>query len=49
MPGVTQVQSLKFVIVQSSGAGREEKLLDADYKILPGAGSEGRESSTPRE
>ena len=40
------VQAVKFVIVQPGKGGNEkEKVIDADFKILPGAGSEGRKQS----
>lgn len=41
--GVGNIQSVKFVLVQPGGDKKSDKIVDADFKILPGAGSEGRE------
>jgi hypothetical protein len=41
------VQSVKFILVQpGASGGKSEKVIDADFKILPGAGQEGREQQT---
>ena len=38
------IQSIKFVLVQPGATGgKSDKIVDADFKILPGAGQEGRE------
>ena len=47
---VGTIQSIKFILVQPGALGekgeRSEKVIDADFKILPGAGQEGREQHT---
>lgn len=41
------IQSVKFILVQPGTSGeKSEKVIDADFKILPGAGQEGREQQT---
>ncbi len=38
------IQSIKFILVQpGASGGKNEKIINADFKILPGAGQEGRE------
>ncbi len=45
--GVGAVQSVKFILVQPGvSGGKSEKVIDADFKILPGAGQEGRGQQT---
>ena len=45
--GVGAIQSVKFILVQPGvSGGKGEKVIDADFKILPGAGQEGREQQT---
>ncbi len=45
--GVSAVQSIKFILVQpGASGGKSDKIIDADFKILPGAGQEGREQQT---
>jgi len=45
--GVGAIQSVKFILVQPGVSGdKSEKVIDADFKILPGAGQEGREQQT---
>ena len=45
--GVGAIQSIKFILVQpGASGGKGEKVIDADFKILPGAGQEGREQQT---
>lgn len=42
--GVGIIQSVKFILVQPGASGeKSEKVIDADFKILSGAGQEGRE------
>jgi hypothetical protein len=42
--GVGTIQSVKFILVQPGTSGeKSEKVIDGDFKILPGAGQEGRE------
>ncbi len=42
--GIGPIQSVKFILVQpGASGGKSEKVIDADFKILPGAGQEGRE------
>ena len=41
---VGAIQSIKFVLVQPGATeGKSDKIIDADFQILPGAGQEGRE------
>lgn len=41
---VAAIQSVKFILVQPGASGeKNEKVIDGDFKILPGAGQEGRE------
>ena len=41
---VGTIQSVKFILVQPGASGeKSEKVIDGDFKILPGAGQEGRE------
>lgn len=41
------IQSIKFILVQPGASGeKSDKVIDADFKILPGAGKEGREQQT---
>jgi len=45
--GVGAIQSVKFILVHPGATGGEsEKVINADFKILPGAGQEGREQHT---
>lgn len=39
------IGSVKFVLVQPGKGGKSEEVIDADFKVLPGAGQEGREQS----
>ena len=42
--GMGVIQSVKFILVQpGASGGKSEKVIDADFKILPGAGQEGRD------
>ncbi|NGX42275.1 MAG: hypothetical protein K940chlam7_00553, partial [Chlamydiae bacterium] len=42
--GVGTIQSVKFILVQPGASGeKSEQVIDGDFKILPGAGQEGRE------
>lgn len=41
---VGSIQTVKFILVQPGASGeKNEKVIDGDFKILPGAGQEGRE------